>query len=227
MIRPHALRSLFVSGSLSSRSLLSGLALFGGVALSGGLACSSTPADSAGDGDGDAGSFFYCEPADTCPPSVEGVDLTTPVLFRTDIYEPFLKGACSGTSGCHGDGSTSAANLDFGSDEEPLTDDQITALILQLKGAQAKMAPTEFNVVEGNWQASFLMTKLDGCQNDYGLDCDEESEFQKLATCDGSCGDGMPASEGDITPVPFARTEAERAQVHKVRAWIAQGAHNN
>ncbi len=197
------------------------------LASSGGLACSSETDDAAGDGDGDGG-YFYCEPVDTCPPSVTGVDLTTPVSFRDDIYEPFLKEACSGATGCHGDGSTSAAKLDFGNPEEPLDSDAISLLITQLKMKPTEMAPTEVNVVEGNWVSSFLMAKLDGCQNDYGLVCDEESEFQKLVTCDNSpCGDGMPASEGDITPVPFARTEAERVKVHKVRAWIAQGAPDN
>lgn len=185
-----------------------------------------------GDGDGDTGDgdgpYRYCSPADTCPPSIEGVDLTTPVSFRNDIYTPYLLGGCGEAAGCHGP-PAGVANLVFGkSNMPPLDDAGITALIDQLKNDEPEIAPTERNVVPGDWQSSFLMAKLDGCQNDYGLTCNTSSGHLLLSVCSEPCGDGMPASEGTATnPTPFATTAEQRVMIHKIRAWIAQGALDN
>lgn len=178
-------------------------------------------------GDGD-GPYRYCSPAETCPPSVEGVDLTTPVSFRTDIYMPYLRGGCGETAGCHGT-APGAANLYFGSSTlEALDDAAISALITQMTTTPSEIAPTEKNVVPGDWQSSFLMSKLDGCQNAYGLTCNTDSAHLLFSLCGKTCGDGMPASEGTaMNPTPFATTAEERVIIHKIRAWIAQGAQDN
>ena len=124
-------------------------------------ACSDTSGSDgdgdAGDGDGDGGDYLFCSPADTCPPSIDGVDMTTPRSFRTDVYEAYFRDSCGGGSGCHGKASTAAANLHLGSTEDPLDDTQITNLIAQLKGAPTEIAPTQMNVVPGDWQSSWLM----------------------------------------------------------------------
>lgn len=191
-------------------------------------ACSESSEEPGGDGDSDVdyGPYRYCAPADTCPPNVEGVDLTTPVSFRNDIYLPYLQGGCGELAGCHGT-PPGAANLAFGTSTTSLDDAAISALINQLKLANSEIAPPMKNVVPGDWQNSFLMTKLDGCQNDYGLTCSNSSHLG-LSLCGEPCGDGMPASEGTMTnPTGFATTAEERAIIHKIRAWIVQGAPDN
>jgi hypothetical protein len=221
-----------------SRTLLRALPLLSLLPLSVALGACSESADGGdgdGDGDGDAGDgdggdgdgpYRYCSPAETCPPSVEGVDLTTPVSFRNDLYGPYLQGGCGETAGCHGY-PAGAAGIIFGTAAMPLDDAGIAALINQLKTDESEIAPPMKNVVPGDWQNSFLMTKLDGCQNDYGITCSNSSHLV-LALCGEPCGDGMPASEGtSASPTPFATTPAERAVIHKIRAWIAQGAPDN
>jgi hypothetical protein len=107
-------------------------------------------------------------------------------------------------------------------------DAAITALINQLKSANPEIAPTQKNVVPGDWQSSFLMAKLDGCQNRYGLTCNTSSAHLLFSLCGQPCGDGMPASEGTTSnPTPFATTAEQRVMVHKIRAWIVQGALDN
>ncbi len=189
-------------------------------------ACSSSEdgdggGDTTGDGDGGDGDLSFCSPADTCPPDVTGVDLTTPVSFRTDVYEPFLRQSCGELAGCHGATNGSAANLYLGKAAVGLTDAEITALVAQLTTAPSEIAPTARNVVPGNWQESFMMAKLDGCQNDAGFTCNAESSHLVISFCKEACGDGMPASEASFA------TGSSRPMVDKVRAWIAQGAQDN
>jgi|GEM_PF-1116446 len=188
-----------------------------------------------GDTTGSGGELAYtfCGPVDTCPPNIDAVDMTTPVSFRNDIYTPFFFPGCIG-AGCHGNVDSSSADLYFGTpgtsstDPIPLTDAEITALIAQLKGP-AVVAPSAMNVVAGNWEDSFLMMKLDGCQSQHGVACDQDNTwFETYNLCEQTCGDGMPLSEGDaINPIPFATTPDQQVAVHKVRAWIAQGALDN
>lgn len=215
-----------------SRTLLQALLIISVFPLSAALGACSEPSDGGdGDsGDGDSGDgdgpYRYCSPAETCPPSVEGVDLTTPVSFRNDLYASYLQVSCGELAGCHGY-PAGAANIIFGTAARPLDDAGITALISQLKTEESEIAPPLKNVAPGDWQSSFLMTKMDGCQNDYGLTCSGSSHLV-LSLCGEPCGDGMPASEGtDQNPTPFATTAEQRAVIHKIRAWIAQGAQDN
>jgi hypothetical protein len=218
----RAYRILSLVTSLSFMAILTGAA--------GCSESSSGDGDSGGDGDGDGdgdSTYSFCSPADTCPPSMDGVDLTTPVSFRTDVYEAYFRGSCGG-SGCHGNSSNAAAGLHFGTTAAGLDDTAISQLITQLKEATPEIAPGEKNVVPGDWQNSWLMAKLDGCQSSYGISCNASSSYLDFSVCDSPCGDGMPVSEGDsANPTPFPTTPAERVKVHKVRAWIAQGALDN
>ena len=235
-----------------SRTLLRTLPLLALLPLSAGLgACSEAADGDGGDGDGDGnspsggntgdgdgasggntgdgdGPYRFCSPADTCPPSIEGVDMTTPVSFRNDIYLPYLQGGCGEAAGCHGS-APGAVNLYFGaSDVPPLDDAAISALIAQLTTEQAEIAPTQRNVVPGDWRNSFLMAKLDGCQSSYALTCDASNQYLLFSQCEDACGDGMPASEGtSSSPTPFATTAEQRVVIHKIRAWIEQGALDN
>lgn len=176
--------------------------------------------------------FPFCAPVSTCPPDVTGVDLTTPVEFRRDIYASFLQSGCGGGSLCHGNNAT---GYRFGTAEKPLTDAEITALIAQFKDEMSPVANIP-NVVAGDWQNSYLMMKLDGCQNEMGLNCNSDAQGLSAAACEQECsglicpplpcGDGMPAALSDNTNdnAVYPLSDAQR---HAVRAWIAQGALDN
>lgn len=212
-VRHNAIQALSLFGILLGSSLFA--------------ACSSSGDGGDGDGDGDETSFTFCEPADTCPPSLEGVDMTTPVSFSTDIYEGYFRDSCGGGSGCHGRMSNAASGIYMGNATTPLDAAGVSTLIAQLKQTMSEVAPAETLVVPSDWQNSWLMTKLDGCQDASGATCTGEGDLN-LSVCGSPCGDGMPASEGDSSnPNPFPTTAEERVKVHKVRAWIAQGALDN
>ena len=193
-------------------------------------ACS--PNNGGGDGDGDTGSggnanleYTFCGPASTCPPDVSGVDLTTPVSFKTDIY-PIFTSSCSGGSGCHG--SELTTGLGFGTATAPLDDAGLQALVTQLTTAPSGLAAAEKNVVAGDWTKSFMMMKLDGCQNQNGVSCNVPNDLLSYVLCADSevnpanCGDAMPQSEGTANnPTPYPLTDVNR---NKIRAWIQQGA---
>lgn len=196
-------------------------------ALAGACSGTGTGDGDAGDGDSDP-AFLFCAPADTCPPNLDEVDMTTTVSFSTDIYEGYFRDSCGGGSGCHGRQSNAAAGIYMGTTESPLDADGISSLVAQLTQTMSKIAPAEQLVVPGQWQESWLMTKLDGCQDAYDVECDGDADELMLSVCGSDCGDGMPASEGDSSnPNPFPTTDEERLKVHKVRAWIAQGATDN
>ena len=126
------------------------------------LACSEDE-PSNGDGGGEEElPYTFCGPVSTCPPDVTGVDLTTPVSFRTDIYEPIFLQSCSGGSLCHSEAA--ASGLGFGTSDVPLDDAGITALIEFMKSENSRVAGIP-NVVESDWENSYLMIKLRGTQN--------------------------------------------------------------
>ena len=220
---PHLF--LAFSGLLTSATLI-------------GSGCSPT----AGDGDGettattDSGSttetgsgggaplkFTFCGPATTCPPDVTGVDLTTAVSFKTDVY-PTLTSSCAGGSACHA--TAALTGLAFGTAAAPLDEAGQQALVAQLK-MKSHLADIP-NVVAGNWEGSFMMMKLDGCQNEMGAVCTVPAGLTNYIVCAESevnpnnCGDGMPQSEGSTNnPTPYPIVPEK---VNKIRAWIEQGA---
>lgn len=206
-------------------ALLSFPLLAVGLAL--GAGCSSDDSKDNGNGDGDGDddldyAYTFCGPADTCPPSTEGVDFDTPVSFTDDIYNAFLVSSCGGGSGCHD--TATFTGIAFGDEENPLDAEGISALITQLTTQKSPISDT-LNVVPGDWTTSFMMQKLDGCQNKSGLSCDQSAESLALSVCDTACGDGMPASEGDTAnPEAYPLSKAQR---DLVRVWIQQGAKDN
>ncbi len=191
------------------------LPLFSSAALLGSGCSSDEPS---GDGDSTV-PYTFCAPAETCPPSVAGVDFDTPVSFKTDIYDAFLVNSCGGGSGCHA--SATLTGLALGTPAAPLNPSDVVA---DLKARTSEISGTK-NVIPGDWENSFLMMKLDGCQNQSGLTCNSNAGSLVLSVCDQPCGDGMPQSEGDTAnPNAYPLTKAQR---DKVRAWIMQGALDN
>jgi hypothetical protein len=154
--------------------------------------------------------------------------MDTAVSFYTDIYQGYFRDSCGGGSGCHGRMGNAAAGIYLGNSDSPLDEAAVNTLVAQLTQTMSAVAPTERLVIPENWQSSWLMTKLDGCQDAYEVECDGEADELMLSVCGSDCGDGMPASEGDNSnPNPFPISEEERVKVHRVRAWIAQGATAN
>jgi hypothetical protein len=143
------------------------------------------------------------------------------VSFKTDVY-PILTSSCSGGSSCHA--TASITGLAFGTAAAPFDDAGMQTLIEDLK-TKATLADIP-NVVPSDWVNSFLMMKVDGCQNDMGVTCSVPATLTNYMVCDQgnpvSCGDGMPQSEGTANnPTPYPITDVNR---NKIRAWIAQGA---
>lgn len=171
---------------------------------------------SGGTADGGAPIAAYCEPADTCPADVTDADLETPVSFATDVM-PIFQTSCNDNL-CHGDRTRAQADLWLGPEEGDVSADDLETIVNTLTGKTSELNGDLRNVVPGEWESSFLMHKVDGCQNDLGLDCDE-SQLASTAVCGEACGDGMPQDE-DLYPL----NDTDR---NTIRAWIAQGAENN
>jgi hypothetical protein len=176
-------------------------------------ACSSeeTPSDDATSNDDP-----FCGPADTCPPDVSNVDLTTPVSFKDDVF-PIIQRSCNNMV-CHGtQGGSSADNWLGPPPGNDAPQAMLNTIVAGLKAPSAT-APAMDIVKEGDWQNSFLMLKVDGCQDTAGLEC----EAQEPRGCyDNPCGASMPnvnkPEEGQTFPLPVAERNI-------IRAWIAQGA---
>lgn len=160
----------------------------------------------------------FCGTADTCPPDTSGVDLTTPVSFRKDVFESIFQKSCNSTV-CHGHQTLSRGGLWLGPEQGEQPDALLEAVIAGML-EPSSTAPSMKNVEPGDPTRSFLMLKVDGCQNRANLEC----EPQEGALCDTDCGDGMPQLDSPETNEVFPLTDEER---HRIRAWIAQGAQNN
>lgn len=191
------------------------------------VGCSSDPADTDSDGsadaDADGATEPYCGPANTCPVDVTGVDLDTPVVsFKADVF-PIFQRTCNDNL-CHGAPPARylMADLELGpADGADATDEELANIVADLTTKDSAVAPAGTkNVVPGDWQNSFLMLKVDGCQNDAGLACAGNTEAQEDSVCEKSCGDGMPqidtGKEGE-----FPLSDADRTTI---RRWIHQGA---
>jgi hypothetical protein len=160
----------------------------------------------------------FCGVADSCPPDTSGVDLTTPVSFRANVFEPIFQTSCNDRL-CHGHQTLSRGGLWLGPESGEVPDELLESIVTSLLEPSAT-APAMKNVEPGDPTRSFLMLKVDGCQNRAGLDC----EAQEGALCDGACGDGMPQFDSPETNEVFPLSDEQR---HTIRAWIAQGAQNN
>lgn len=188
-----------------------------------------------GNGDGDNEpqttnpEYTFCGSLGSCPPDVTGVDLTTPVSFRNEI-NPILFQACSGGSACHQSTTSSGVAFSMGNPKMALDEASQQALVTYLTTANSQVATTTRLVIPGDWQNSFMMMKIDGCQNFLGLACTMTPAIAGNVVCTPetdvtSCGDGMPQSEGTATsPTPYPLLPDD---MRKFRAWIAQGAQFN
>lgn len=200
-------------------SLTSRLAAAAGAAAVA-LACSSQPA--ANNSVPEAGSVS-CDQVDYA--SFDGQNPA--VSFRNDVL-PIQRRACAFSS-CHGKLVGSKASLYLGPNiADTAPDDAAIADIITNMKDPAKTAPWLARVAPGDPEHSFLMMKLDACQDgapagdagasdaspsDGGTTC----EVQSGALSNNPCGDTMPRSGEQLS-----RTERD-----VFRRWIAQGAQDN
>lgn len=162
------------------------------------LACSSGGSDDGGAGGSGA----------VCAVDYGAVDASgSLVSFESDVA-PVLQANCA-IATCHRRGSN-AGGLGLGPtpfEESPLTPPSLDEIHATLLGA-ATGTPDIPYVTAGDPQRSFLMLKIDGCQDSFGLDC---------SVLGGDCGNQMPRNSPPLEP-----EESE-----PIRIWIAQGASRN
>jgi hypothetical protein len=143
-------------------------------------------------------------------PSTTGVDLMSPtVSFSTEVMPIFEKNCTEQL--CHGNAEGPRAELYLGP-AEGATESDVALVYADLK-RPSKTAASLMLVEPGNPEQSFMMLKVDGCQNTSGLNCAPEPNL-----CRSECGDPMPPLPRD-TYVPLD-DEAKLT----LRRWIAQGA---
>ncbi len=165
-----------------------------------GVACSSDdPADPGAGGECKLG---------TCPTDYSAFTPSGNVSFKGDIV-PILQRSCNFSS-CHNEKGMKA-DLYLGPKNDAFTDQQVADVIAGMVGAASKTSPSNTLVTAGDPSKSFLMHKIDGCQNSLGLsDCDAQA-----SGTEGECGDNMPE-------VPLCENERDL-----FRNWIAAGAKAN
>lgn len=145
-----------------------------------------------------------------CPTTTTGLDLMNPTVSFSNEVMPIFERNCSEQL-CHGNAEGPRAELYLGPAEDA-TETDITTVYADLK-RPSKTAPSLMLVDPGNPDQSFMMLKLEGCQNTLGLTCTAEPNL-----CRSECGDPMP-------PLP-RDTYASLDDTAKLtlRRWIAQGA---
>jgi len=136
--------------------------------------------------------------------------LTTPtVSFAADVF-PIFAVSCNEQL-CHGSATGARADLYLGPATEA-SREQINGVHADLQRASLT-APELMLVAPGDPRHSFMMLKIDGCQNSLGLDCEAEPNL-----CRADCGDPMPPLPRDEYP------SLSNDQKDTIRRWIAQGA---
>ena len=169
--------------------------------------CGSLLAGAACSNDRDSTAVSDCNRA--CP-NVDTTDLSTPpTSFETDVFAIFAQ-SCNEQL-CHGNALGARAGLYLGPIQGASTTDLQTVYNGLLGPSQT--APALFLVQPGAPAQSFLMHKIDACQNSLDVACAAEPN-----QCRQDCGDPMP-------PLP-RDTYAELSEAQKlvIRRWIAQGA---
>jgi hypothetical protein len=143
-----------------------------------------------------------------CPTPDDGL-AGSPVSFRRDLVLP-LQRNCSDAI-CHGSPAGSAAGLYLG---PPLPVPVDTAsLIGRLVDVASRTAPELPLIAPGEPARSFLLLKIEGCQNTGSLTCRPQPGAKGTAPC----GDTMPQAAR-------ALCNAER---DFLRRWVLQGASDN
>ena len=143
---------------------------------------------------------------DDCPHDYEGFDAASPpVSFDRDVM-PIVQTFCANQF-CHDNEMESPGDLYLGIHiTEGEADAALRAQVRTNLLTPSTIALDLPRVAPGDPRASFLMLKLDGCQNAAGLRCNEQLT--------SACGERMP----------FAATKLGAAERDIFRRWIAQGA---
>jgi hypothetical protein len=184
------------------------------VALLGAASCSDAPGADAdagtktrSDGSSTPGSPNGCALA-ACPSVDDGI-VGAPVSFRRDLMLP-LQRNCSDEI-CHGSSTASQAGLYLGA---PLpTPVDVSSVIARLVSVPSRTAPELSLVAPGDPARSFLLLKVEGCQNASTLVC----RAQPGAHGAEPCGDTMPQAAR-----PLCNAERDF-----LRRWVRQGASDN
>jgi hypothetical protein len=171
----------------------------------------------------------------TCKVSVNAS--AAPLSFKDDVM-PIFGFACAGSS-CHS-GSRPKADLflgpkcDYSNGDciwpdqpntdnpaagQPITQADIDKVHSQLL-ASSLTASAAKRVVPSDPDASFLVDKIAGIQNDKGLTCTNTETNAEV----GPCGQWMPYTGG---PLCGRGSASGQARVDTIVNWIAQGAKNN
>lgn len=158
------------------------------------------------------------------------------VFFRSDVM-PIFGFSCAGSQ-CHS-GTRPKAGLSLGprcdpmgtdcvwpsqpntdnpSAPQPITEGDFQNVYDALM-APSVTAPAVKRVVPGKPEASFLVDKIAGTQNDKGYACTNTGNDPTV----GVCGDHMPQTVGPLCST--GKTGPDR--VAAIVNWIAQGAANN
>ncbi len=180
---------------------------------------------SAGDaavGPEDAGTPDALSPAQLdCPFDYDGYEPgPSPPTFSGDVM-PLLQANCSNSVSCHARSMFGMPPLDFllGPDlvgpETPVpTQEDLDAAHANLL-ADSLTVPAMKRVAPGDPESSFLMLKLDGCQDSAaaGLACEKQPGVFSFSPC----GDRMPQAQKPLS-------EEER---NVFRDWILAGAAND
>jgi hypothetical protein len=125
---------------------------------------------------------------------------------------PILAANCT-QAACHGSGASAKAALELGPPERDPTPEEITAAYETLNRASVTVNTMSL-VAPANPNASFLMLKIEGCQNGASLDC---TQILPNA-CNAPCGEPMPPLPAETYPT------LDEQEKLTIRRWIAQGA---
>ncbi len=150
--------------------------------------------------------------AQRCDALYESFEPTADVSFARDVM-PIFQAQCN-QSPCHGGSSPVGAQADLWlgpKTGKTLTDEDLAFIVQGLVDVESLAAAGTALVREGKPRDSFLMLKIDDCQDHPGLSCELEGELG------GPCG----------TAMPLDLPELEEKQKAIVRSWIALGARND
>lgn len=181
-----------------------------------GAGCSSGPTDDAGDGgasDGGGSDLSNQTDCTICPFDYANFTPATEEVSLSATLVPIVNRSCTFSS-CHGDTRRPAAKLYLGpkkGEGEAWTAEERDTLVQNLVNAPSEITSEMMLVKAARPEESWLMHKLDGCQESAGVsDCSSPSQA-------GPCGDSMPERS------PLLSCSERTA----FRNWIAQGAKSN
>lgn len=146
----------------------------------------------------------------TCPVAAPIVTAGVSVSFKNDLV-PALQRNCNDAP-CHGSVSGSGADL-YLSEPAPAVVDS-GAMLARLVGIPSKTDPSLHLVEPGDPARSFLVAKVEGCQEKLGFSCTRQA---RASAGSGPCGDTMPQGQR-----PLCNRDRELLQF-----WILAGAKDN